>query len=116
MLPMRFCDFPKIFSDSCDCVLHNHPMMVIFPQSNATQTSARKRTMTKTTAKLIASLEAELAAAVVSKDAANDAADGERFYAASDRVRDLEFEIQLVRQGKSNACNITRELVSRNID
>ena len=40
--------FPKIFSKSCDCVLHIQPMMVIFPQSNATQTRTRKRTMITT--------------------------------------------------------------------
>jgi hypothetical protein len=80
------------------------------------KTLVRKRTMKKSTAKLIAALELELAAAIVSKDAANDAADNDRFYAACDRVRDLEFEIQLAHQGKSNACSISRDLVSRNID
>ena len=27
----------------CDCVLHIQPMMVIFPQSNATQTTSKEK-------------------------------------------------------------------------
>lgn len=70
----------------------------------------------KKTAKLIAALQIELAAAIASKDAANDANDENRFYAACDRVRDLECEIHLAHQGKSNVCSITKELVSNNVD
>jgi hypothetical protein len=73
--------------------------------------------MKKATAKLIAALEVELAAAIATKNAANDITlDENRFYAACDRVREIEGEIELLRRGKRRGCSITRELVSSNID
>ena len=46
--------------------------------------------MKKSTAKLIAALEAELAAVIAEKTAANDAMDDARFYAACDRVLEIQ--------------------------
>ena len=71
--------------------------------------------MTKT-AKIIAALQVELLAAIATKDAANEAMDADRFYAACERVRDIEAEIELAGCGKSKTCSITRELVSNNAD
>ena len=72
--------------------------------------------MKKATAKLIAALEVELAAAIATKKAANEMLDENRFYAACDRVRDIEGEIEILRRGKFNGCSISRELASMNID
>ena len=72
--------------------------------------------MKKATAKLIAALEVELAAAIATKNAANEMLDENRFYAACDRVREIEGEIEILRRGKRRGCSITRELVSSNID
>jgi hypothetical protein len=44
-------------------------------------------------AKIIAALQVELVAAIATKDAANEAMDADRFYAACERVRDIEAEI-----------------------
>ncbi len=71
--------------------------------------------MTKT-AKIIAALQVELVAAIATKDAASEAMDADRFYAACERVRDIEAEIELAGRGKSKTCSITKELVSNNAD
>ena len=71
--------------------------------------------MTKTV-KIIAALQVELIAAIATKDAANEAMDADRFYAACERVRDIEAEIELAGRGKSKTCSVTRELVSNNAD
>ena len=72
--------------------------------------------MKKSTAKLIAALEVELAAAIATKNAANEMLDENRFYAACDRVQDIEGEIEILRRGRRSGCSITRELDSSNID
>jgi hypothetical protein len=72
--------------------------------------------MKKSTAKLIAALELELAAVIAEKTAANDAMDDARFYAACDRVLEIQDEITLARRGKFTGCSISRELASANID
>lgn len=71
--------------------------------------------MTKAT-KIIAALQVELVAAIATKDAANEAMDADRFYAACERVRDIEEEIELAGRGKSSVCSVTKELVSSNAD
>lgn len=71
--------------------------------------------MTKTT-KIMAALQVELVAAIATKDAANEEMDADRFYAACERVRDIEAEIELAGRGKSKTCSITKELVSNNAD
>ena len=69
--------------------------------------------------KIIAALNAELAAALATKAAALEDADGaDVFYAACDRIRELEDQIWTAGQSrrKSYACPVLADLVAMNID
>ena len=68
-------------------------------------------------AKIIEAIRVELNAAIATKDSANDAMDADRFYAACNRVRALEYEIHLAMQGKRPQVDSeTAKLVAANID
>ena len=80
------------------------------------ETKLKTGNETMNTVKIIAALKVELVAAIATKDAANEAMDADRFYAACDRVRDIESEIELAGRGKSKTCSVTKDLVSNNVD
>jgi hypothetical protein len=65
---------------------------------------------------IIENLKAELVAANATKNAANEAMEADRFYAACDRIRDLELEIEVAYKGKSKVDSITKELIGNNCD
>ena len=69
--------------------------------------------------KIIVALNAELAAAKATKAAALDDAEGaDVFYAACDRMRELEDQIQTASQSrrKGYVCPVLADLVANNID
>lgn len=69
--------------------------------------------------KILAALNAELAAALATKAAALDDTDGaDVFYAACDRIREIEDQIQTASQSrrKGYVCPVLADLVANNID